>query len=59
MTMLTLAGLMNYDDTILDDLVLPEGMDLEMAKEILHRAGLEPKRIFAAMSDGGYMEMTL
>lgn len=33
MTMLTLAGLMNYDDTILDDLVLPDGMDLEMAKD--------------------------
>lgn len=33
--------------------------DLEMAKEILHQSGLEPKRVFAAMSDGGYMEMTL
>ncbi len=33
--------------------------DLEVGLEILHRAGLQPKQVFAAMSDGGYMEMTL
>lgn len=33
--------------------------DLEVATELLNRAGLEPKRVFAAMSDGNYMEMTL
>jgi len=25
----------------------------------LKRAGLEPRHVYAAMSDGGYMEMTL
>jgi len=33
--------------------------DLEIAIQTLHRAGLEPKRVFAAMNDGSYMEMTL
>lgn len=33
--------------------------DLEIATELLNRAGLEPKRVFAAMSDGGYVEMAV
>jgi len=33
--------------------------DLDIATELLKRAGLEPKHVYAAMSDGGYMEVTL
>lgn len=33
--------------------------DLEAARLVLSRIGLEPKRIFAAQSDGSYMEITL
>ena len=33
--------------------------DLEMALTVLHHAGLRPKRVFAAQSDGSYTEMPL
>lgn len=33
--------------------------DLETALMILRRAQLEPKRVFAAQSDGSYMEIPL
>ena len=33
--------------------------DLDMALTVLHRAGLEPKRIFSAQNDGSYLELEL
>lgn len=33
--------------------------DLDACLEILHRTGLGPKRVFAAMHDGSYTEMDL
>lgn len=33
--------------------------DLESALQVLRRGQLEPKRVFAAQSDGTYMEMSL
>lgn len=33
--------------------------DLELALTVLNRAGLAPKRVFAAQHDGSYVEMTI
>lgn len=33
--------------------------DLDMALVVLRRGGLEPKRVFAALKDGSYMEMQI
>lgn len=33
--------------------------ELDAALMALHRAGLDPKRVFAAQHDGSYMEMPL
>jgi len=33
--------------------------DLDDALQVLHRAGLTPKHVYAAQSDGSYMEISL
>lgn len=33
--------------------------DLDTALTVLRRAGLEPKRVFSAQSDGNYLEMQI